>query len=87
MRDTCKRLGILYIFKASFDKANRTSGKTKRGPGLEAGLAVLAKVREKVGVPVLTDVHTEAQAVAAAPAVYVLAGVRSRARRHCRRPW
>ena len=69
MRDTCKRLGIPYIFKASFDKANRTSGKTKRGPGLEAGLAVLAKVREKVGVPVLTDVHTEAQAMAAAEVV------------------
>jgi len=69
MRDTCKRLGITYIFKASFDKANRTSGKTKRGPGLEAGLAVLAKVRVKVGVPVLTDVHTEAQAMAAAAVV------------------
>jgi len=69
MRDTCKRLGVTYIFKASFDKANRTSGKTKRGPGMEAGLAVLAKVREKVGVPVLTDVHTEAQAAAAAEVV------------------
>ena len=69
MRDMCKRLGILYIFKASFDKANRTSGKTKRGPGMEAGLAVLAKVREKVGVPVLTDVHNEAQVVAAAAVV------------------
>jgi 2-dehydro-3-deoxyphosphooctonate aldolase (KDO 8-P synthase) len=69
MRDTCKRLGIPYVFKASFDKANRTSGKTKRGPGLEAGLAVLAKVRAKVGVPVLTDVHTEAQAIAAAEVV------------------
>ena len=69
MRDTCKRLGITYIFKASFDKANRTSGKTKRGPGMEAGLAVLAKVREKVGVPVLTDVHTEAQAASAAEVV------------------
>ena len=69
MRDTCKRLSITYIFKASFDKANRTSGKTQRGPGIEAGLAVLAKVREKVGVPVLTDVHTEAQAMAAAEVV------------------
>ena len=69
MRDTCKRLGVTYIFKASFDKANRTSGKTKRGPGMEAGLAVLAKVRKKVGVPVLTDVHTEAQAAAAAEVV------------------
>ena len=66
---TCDRLGITYVFKASFDKANRTSGKTKRGPGLEAGLDVLANVREKVGVPVLTDVHNEAQVEAAAAAV------------------
>ena len=66
MRDICKRLNIPYIFKASFDKANRTSGKSKRGPGLEVGLEILAKVREKVGVPVLTDVHTEEQAAAAA---------------------
>ena len=48
MRNTCKRLKITYIFKASFDKANRTSGKSKRGPGLRVGLGVLAKVREKV---------------------------------------
>ena len=63
---TCERLGVPYIFKASFDKANRTSGTSKRGPGLEAGLNILAKVREQVGVPVLTDVHTEEQALAAA---------------------
>ena len=69
MRDTCKRLGVTYIFKASYDKANRTSGKTRRGPGLDTGLGVLAKVREKVGVPVLTDVHTEEQAAAAAKVV------------------
>ena len=69
MRDTCKQLGVTYIFKASYDKANRTSGKTKRGPGLDTGLGVLAKVREKVGVPVLTDVHTEEQAIAAAKVV------------------
>jgi 2-dehydro-3-deoxyphosphooctonate aldolase (KDO 8-P synthase) len=61
-----------FIFKASFDKANRTSGKSKRGPGLEAGLEMLAKVRTKVGVPVLTDVHTEDQAVAAAAFVDVI---------------
>ena len=54
LRNTCEKLGITYVFKASFDKANRTSGKTKRGPGIEAGLEVLAKVRDKVGVPVLT---------------------------------
>ena len=55
-------LGVPYIFKASYDKANRTSAKSFRGPGLDDGLAVLAKVRAEVGVPVLTDVHTEGQA-------------------------
>ena len=54
-------LGIPYIFKASFDKANRTSLGGRRGVGLEQGLAILAEVRETVGCPVLTDVHTEAQ--------------------------
>jgi 2-dehydro-3-deoxyphosphooctonate aldolase (KDO 8-P synthase) len=68
----CARLNVNFIFKASFDKANRTSGKTFRGPGIEGGLRVLAKVREEFGVPVLTDVHTEAQAVAAAEVVDVL---------------
>jgi 2-dehydro-3-deoxyphosphooctonate aldolase (KDO 8-P synthase) len=53
------RLGILYVFKASFDKANRTSGQSFRGPGMEAGLRVLEKVRATVGVPVLTDVHED----------------------------
>lgn len=62
LKQTCDRLGIFYVFKASYDKANRTSSKSFRGPGLETGLAVLAKVREKIGVPVLTDVHTESQA-------------------------
>ena len=52
-------LGIPYIFKASYDKANRTSCRSFRGPGIEGGLKILAAVREKVGVPVLTDVHTE----------------------------
>ena len=72
MRNTCKRLKISYIFKASFDKANRTSGKTRRGLRMETGLAILEKVREKIGVPVLTDVHTEAQAVSAATVVDVV---------------
>lgn len=66
---TCDPLGITFVFKASFDKANRTSGKTRRGPGLDAGLEVLGKVREKVGVPVLTDVHNEGQVAAAAEVV------------------
>lgn len=67
-----RRLGLPVVFKASFDKANRTSTRSFRGPGLEAGLAVLARVRERTGLPVLTDVHTEAQAVAAAGVVDVL---------------
>ncbi len=52
-------LGIPFVFKASFDKANRSSGQSYRGPGLEAGLRVLAEVRRQVGVPVLTDVHED----------------------------
>lgn len=55
------KLGIPYIFKASFDKANRSSLSGRRGVGLEPGLAILAEIRETVGCPVLTDVHTEAQ--------------------------
>ena len=55
-------LGLPYVFKASYDKANRTSGDAFRGPGLREGLAVLARVREEVDVPVLSDVHTVEQA-------------------------
>lgn len=69
---TCRRLGIHYVFKASYDKANRTSGQAFRGPGLEAGLAILAKIRAEIGVPVLTDVHTEAEAEAAGRVVDIL---------------
>lgn len=69
---TCSRLGITYVFKASYDKANRTSGKSFRGPGLNEGLQVLARVREEVGVPVLTDVHTEEQARAAGEVADIL---------------
>lgn len=72
LQRACARLGIFYVFKASFDKANRTSGKSFRGPGLDAGLNVLAKVRRSVGVPVLTDVHSEAQASVAADVVDIL---------------
>jgi len=72
LRQTCRKLGISYIFKASFDKANRTSGKSFRSHGTEKGLAVLAKVRAELDVPVLTDVHTEAQAVSAAEVVDIL---------------
>jgi 2-dehydro-3-deoxyphosphooctonate aldolase (KDO 8-P synthase) len=72
LRQTCRALGVNYIFKASFDKANRSSGRTFRGPGLIAGLALLAKIRRVLQVPVLTDVHTEDQVHLAAAAVDVL---------------
>ena len=57
LKEITGRLGINFIFKSSFDKANRTSGTSFRGPGLEAGLKVLAEVKRQLGVPVLTDVH------------------------------
>jgi 2-dehydro-3-deoxyphosphooctonate aldolase (KDO 8-P synthase) len=72
MTKTCARLGIAYIFKASYDKANRTSGKSFRGPGIQEGLKILSRIREKFGVPILTDVHTEAEATAAGEVVDVL---------------
>ncbi|MEW5756588.1 MAG: 3-deoxy-8-phosphooctulonate synthase [Pseudomonadota bacterium] len=59
MKEMTTRLGIPYIFKASFDKANRTSSKSFRGPGLEEGLRILQKVKDQIGVPVLTDVHED----------------------------
>jgi 2-dehydro-3-deoxyphosphooctonate aldolase (KDO 8-P synthase) len=58
------RLGIRYVFKASFDKANRSSGKSFRGPGPEEGLAILQEVGQTFGLPVLTDIHESHQAVA-----------------------
>ena len=72
LRKTCRDLGVNYIFKASFDKANRSSGRSFRGPGLLAGLQALAKVRRVLQVPVLTDVHTEDQVPLAAAVVDVL---------------
>jgi 2-dehydro-3-deoxyphosphooctonate aldolase (KDO 8-P synthase) len=72
LKKTCARLGIFYVFKASFDKANRTSAKSFRGPGLDEGLRVLGKVRAEFGVPVLTDVHTETQADIAGEVVDIL---------------
>jgi 2-dehydro-3-deoxyphosphooctonate aldolase (KDO 8-P synthase) len=65
-------LGIPFIFKSSFDKANRSSGSSYRGPGRDKGLAILARVRQQLGVPVLTDVHTEADIAEAAAVVDVL---------------
>jgi 2-dehydro-3-deoxyphosphooctonate aldolase (KDO 8-P synthase) len=72
LRPVCEKLGIMYIFKASFDKANRTSPSSFRGPGLEGGLAVLEWVRREFEVPVLTDVHGEQQAEAAGRVVDIL---------------
>ena len=61
LRDACRRAGIDYVFKASFDKANRSSGRSYRGPGMDEGLAILGRVREALRVPVMTDVHTAGQ--------------------------
>eukprot|EP01092_Planopodium_desertum_P012451 TRINITY_DN5896_c0_g1_i1.p1 TRINITY_DN5896_c0_g1~~TRINITY_DN5896_c0_g1_i1.p1 ORF type:complete len:279 (-),score=96.59 TRINITY_DN5896_c0_g1_i1:715-1551(-) len=57
LKEVTDRLGVNFIFKSSFDKANRTSGTAFRGPGMEEGLKVLAEVKKQIGVPVLTDVH------------------------------
>lgn len=72
IRNICDRLDIQFIFKASFDKANRTSLNSFRGHSLEAGLAVLQKVKDHIGVPVLTDIHESDQAAAVAEVVDVL---------------
>ncbi len=72
LKESCEALGIPYIFKASFDKANRTSGASFRGPGVTEGLRILAKVKEQIGVPVITDVHTEDQVPEVAAVVDVL---------------
>jgi 2-dehydro-3-deoxyphosphooctonate aldolase (KDO 8-P synthase) len=72
LKEVCARLGIPYIFKASYDKANRSSGVSPRGPGLDAGLRLLDEVRRQVGVPLLTDVHDERDIAAVAAVVDVL---------------
>jgi 2-dehydro-3-deoxyphosphooctonate aldolase (KDO 8-P synthase) len=72
LKRLCSRLRIPYVFKASFDKANRSSGASYRGPGLAAGLKSLERVRAKLGVPVITDVHESAQVAAVARVVDVL---------------
>jgi 2-dehydro-3-deoxyphosphooctonate aldolase (KDO 8-P synthase) len=68
----CQGLGIHYVFKASFDKANRSSGATFRGPGIDKGLEILAKVKRELQVPVLTDIHSEDQIVQVCGVVDVL---------------
>jgi len=72
LRDICTALGINFIYKSSYDKANRSSGASPRGPGMDEGLDILAEVRRKVGVPVLTDVHGENDVAAVAAVVDVL---------------
>ncbi len=72
LKEICSRHGIEYVFKASFDKANRSSIDSYRGPGLEAGLETLGEIRDTLGVPVLTDFHTPEQADAVAEVVDVL---------------
>jgi 2-dehydro-3-deoxyphosphooctonate aldolase (KDO 8-P synthase) len=72
VRDVADRLGVSAIFKASFDKANRTSVRSQRGPGLEQGLERLSAVRRETGLPVLTDIHEPAQASSVARCVDAL---------------
>ena len=72
LRDICARLGIPFIYKSSYDKANRSSGQSFRGPGMDEGLRILEKVRREVGVPVVTDVHEKEDVSAVAEVVDVL---------------
>ena len=72
LKEITSKLGIAFIYKSSFDKANRSSGKSFRGPGMEAGLQILADVKSELGVPVLTDVHEIDQIAAVAAVVDVL---------------
>lgn len=72
VKRVCEKLGITYIFKASFDKANRSASSSFRGPGLHDGLTVLKRVKEELSVPVLTDIHEPEQAAIAAKIVDIL---------------
>ena len=72
LRDLCQQLSIAFIYKSSFDKANRSSEKSYRGPGLERGLMILEKVKQQIGVPVLTDVHEDTPLSEVAAVVDVL---------------
>ena len=72
LKEICASLSIPFIFKSSFDKANRSSGSTFRGPGIEKGLEILAKVKRELKVPVLTDIHSEDQIAQVSSVVDVL---------------
>ena len=72
LKDICAALAIPFIYKSSYDKANRSSGGSPRGPGMEKGLDILAEVRREIGVPVLTDVHSIEEVAAVAAVVDVL---------------
>jgi 2-dehydro-3-deoxyphosphooctonate aldolase (KDO 8-P synthase) len=72
LKETCAKLGIPFIYKSSFDKANRSSGKSFRGPGMDEGLRILSEVKRQLGVPVLTDVHELEEIVPVADVVDVL---------------
>jgi 2-dehydro-3-deoxyphosphooctonate aldolase (KDO 8-P synthase) len=72
VRDIARRAGVQYVFKASYDKANRTSGRSFRGPGLVEGVRILGRVRSAAGVPILTDIHEVSQAAPVAEVADVL---------------
>jgi len=72
LKEVTAKLGVPFIFKSSYDKANRSSGKSFRGPGMDEGLRILSEVKRQVGVPVLTDVHTEEEVKPVAQVVDVL---------------
>jgi len=72
LKEITASLGIPFIFKSSYDKANRSSGTTFRGPGMEKGLEILAKVKRELNLPILTDVHSESEIAAVAAVVDVL---------------
>lgn len=72
VQEACSGLPINYVFKASYDKANRTSSKSERGPGIDKGLEILAKLKEKTGVPVITDVHSPSDVALVAKVVDII---------------
>ncbi|HSV16186.1 MAG TPA: 3-deoxy-8-phosphooctulonate synthase [Tepidisphaeraceae bacterium] len=72
VKDVCDKLGLVYVFKASFDKANRSSSASFRGPGIAEGLSILAGIKRELNVPVLTDIHESDQAAEAAEVVDIL---------------